>query len=170
MEGIGSLCRANASYEELEQNAAFHNALFKIIEFRNSTGNFFNSSADDARNMLIESVLRYCEITRLCGDSDDLLGALSKTGFLEQKYESTKHFQEVYPAVLTERAEILWTRHERIEAVQTLRSIIKSPQQNMSFWLVPRELVFAKLVKNSSSAQDLVNDFILGVVDIPNAS
>jgi hypothetical protein len=98
--------------------------------------------------MLIESLLRYCEITRLCGDSDDLLVALSKTGFLEQKYENTEYFREVYPAALVERAEILWTRYERIEAVQTLRSLVNSPQQHLSsFRLVPQEIVFAKLVK-----------------------
>jgi hypothetical protein len=98
--------------------------------------------------MLVESLLRYCEITRLCGDSDDLLVALAKTGVLEQQYENTKYFWEVYPAILVERAEILWTRHERIEAIQTLRSLVNIPQQNLfSFQLVSREIVFAKLVR-----------------------
>ena len=102
---------------------------------------------DDVKIMLVQSVLKFCEMTRRCGDSDDLLLALGKTGFLEQKFERTKHSREVYPAVLAERAEILWKRHERIEAIQTLRSLVATGiDKELSFTIVPKELVLANLV------------------------
>ena len=105
------------------------------------------TTADDVRIMLVQSVLKFCEITRQCGNSDDLLLALAKTGFLEQKFEDTKHSREVYPAVLAERAEILWKRHERIEAIQTLRSVVDiAAVKALSFTIVPKELVLANLV------------------------
>jgi hypothetical protein len=104
-------------------------------------------TTDDVKMMLVQSVLKFCEMTRRCGDSDDLLLALGKTGFLEQKFEHTKHSREVYPAVLAERAEILWKRHERIEAIQTLRSLVAiGIDKELSFTIVPKELVLANLV------------------------
>jgi hypothetical protein len=97
--------------------------------------------------MLIESYLGFCEMTRLCGDSDDLLFALAKTGFLEQKFDNTKHFSEVYPAVLAERAEILWRRGESIEAIQTLRSIVDlPPEKSLTFTIIPKGTILANLV------------------------
>lgn len=105
------------------------------------------SSSDEIRMMLIESFLGFCEMTRRCGDSDDLLLALAKTGFLEQKFDHTKHSKEVYPAVLAERAEILWKRRESIEAVQTLRCLVDLPEENtLSFSIVPKGIVLANLV------------------------
>jgi hypothetical protein len=97
--------------------------------------------------MLVESILGFCEMTRLCGDSNDLRLALAKTGFLEQKFKSHPQFSEIYPAVLAERAEILWNRHERMEAVQALRSLlVSSANAEPSYTLIPREIVLAKLV------------------------
>ena len=102
--------------------------------------------------MLIESFLKFCEMTRLCGNSDDLLSALAKTGFLEQKFEYTKYSQDVYPAAVAERAEILWKRDQKIEAIQTLRSLVQgSEASGFSFQLVPKEIIFAKLVDSSLS-------------------
>ena len=107
----------------------------------------FNASLHDCRLLLIESFLKFCEMTRLCGNSDDLLSALAKTGFLEQKFDRTKHSQEVFPAVLAERAEILWKRDQRVEAIQTLRSLVDGPDATkFSFQLVPKEIILAKLV------------------------
>ena len=105
------------------------------------------TTVDNVRVILVQSILKFCEMTRRCGDSDDLLSALAKTGFLEQKFEHTEHSREVYPAVLAERAEILWKRHERIEAIQTLRSIVDiGAGKALSFTIVPKELVLANLV------------------------
>jgi hypothetical protein len=86
-------------------------------------------------------------MTRLCGDSNDLLLALSKTGFLEQKFQHSEQFSGIYTAVLAERADILWSRRETTEAVQTLRSLLASSQDmSSSFALVRKEIVLAKLV------------------------
>jgi hypothetical protein len=111
-----------------------------------------NASAEDARVMLIESSLAFCEMTRLCGDSEDLLFALAKTGFLEEKFSGSIHSTEIYPAVLKERAEILWKRNETIEAIQTLRALIGfRSTASRSFTLISEEIVLAKLVQIISS-------------------
>jgi len=150
----------NISYEELEPSASLHNAIFKILE-RQPT--IYGTTLHDCTLILIESSLNFCEMTRLCGNSDDLLAALAKTGFLEQKFHQTKHHQNVYPAVLAERAEILWKREKKVEAIQTLRSLVGDPEaSNFSFRLVPKELIFAKLVSRTC----LIVIEILGIVDI----
>jgi hypothetical protein len=79
-----------------------------------------------------------------------LLLALAKTGFLEQKFERNKQFSEVYPAILAERAEVLWRRRETTEAVQALRGLVagSSILGPLSFTLIPKEMVLAKLVYN----------------------
>ena len=136
-----------SSYEELEPSASLNNAIFKLSENHDSVRRILESSEDDARTLLIESALSFCEMSRLCGDSDDLLLALAKTGYLERKFEATVHSREVYPAVLAERAEILWKRNESVEAVQTLRNLIENEEGDaLLFNLVPREIVLAKLV------------------------
>jgi hypothetical protein len=108
------------------------------------------ASNGDFDALLAESFLAFCEMTRLCGDSNDLLLALAKTGFLEQKFERNKQFADVYPAILAERAEILWRRRETTEAVQALRSLVagSSIMGPLSFTLIPKEMVLAKLVYN----------------------
>ena len=108
-----------------------------------------HASAVDTEIMLVESYLKFCEMTRQCGDSDDLLSALAKTGFLEQRFEKSKRLNEIYPAVLAERAEILWERHEANEAVQSLRSLLDLSQRTtVSFTLIPKEIIFATLVRS----------------------
>jgi len=105
------------------------------------------ASVDDVRITLVDSYLGFCEMSRLCGDSDDLLHALAKTGFLEQKYGHTKDSQSIYSAVLAQRAELLWKRRETVEAIQTLRSIVNGKESyTVSSDLVPMEIVLAKLV------------------------
>jgi hypothetical protein len=84
-------------------------------------------------------------MARLCGDSNDLLVALAKTGYLELKYEMSPAMPSIYPAILTERAEILWKRQEYMEAVQTLRSLVKISDQE--FTLISKDIILAKLVE-----------------------
>ena len=105
------------------------------------------ASSNEARSLFIDSLLKYCQISRACGNSDDLHSALSKIGVLEQKFEGTPYFDTVVPAALAERAEILWKRNEKMEAVETLHSLISTSQRlDLSFSLSPKELVFATLV------------------------
>ena len=131
----------------MEPDAALNNAIFKLCESKNVMQNMVGANADDARVMLVESSLVFCEMTRLCGDSDDLLLALAKTGFLEEKFRHSIYCSEVYPAVLKERAEILWKRNEKVEAIQTLRSLVNiSEKNNLSFSLIAKEIVLARLV------------------------
>jgi hypothetical protein len=116
--------------------------------------------------MLFESFLNFCHMTRLCGDSDDQVFALAKTGFLEQKFEITRYWSDVCPAVLVERAEILWKRLENTEAVQTLRTLLDSSQKNkLSFTLSPKEIILAKLVSSILLTQ-LIRE---GIMDLRNA-
>ena len=97
--------------------------------------------------MLVQSYLNFCQMTRRCGDSNDLLVALSKTGFLELKYETSNDIASIYPAILTERAEVLWRRNQRAEAVETLRSLVKiSNQLEFKFTLISKEIILAKMV------------------------
>jgi len=136
------------SYEELEPSASLHNAIFKIMENHSSVRNMVGASSNESHSMLTESFLIFCQMTRQCGDSDDLLFALAKTGFLEQKFANCERLKQVYPAILAERAEILWKRHETSEAVQSLRSLLDLSQQKaLSFSLVPKEIILAKLVR-----------------------
>jgi hypothetical protein len=151
------------SYEELEPSASLHNAIFKILDNQPTICAMFSASLHDCRVMLIESFLNFCEMTRLCGNVDDLLAALAKTGFLEQKFDQTKHYQDVYPAVLAERAEILWKRDKKVEAIQALRSLVNGPDATkFSFRLIPKELIFANLV--SPISFDVFE--VIGVMDI----
>lgn len=106
-------------------------------------------------------------MTRLCGNSDDLLMALAKTGVLEQQFTGSHHFARVWPVVILERAELLWKRDENIEAVETLRSLVDLPRAGaLAFSLTPRELILAKLVRLETA------DFAdkTGVVDISTTS
>jgi hypothetical protein len=105
-----------------------------------------HASSNDTKLLLIASISAFCEVVRICGNSDDLLSALAKTGFLEQKFEHTSDGKEVYPAILAERSEILWKRQEKIEATQTLRGLAENNTTTFSFNLVPKEIIFAKLV------------------------
>ena len=91
-------------------------------------------------------MLAFCEMTRMCGSSDDLLVALAKTGYLEEKFDNTEHFKEIFPAILTERAEILWSLNEKIEAIESLQTLIDNGP-DLSYSLVPEEVVSANLVK-----------------------
>jgi hypothetical protein len=154
------------SYEELEQSASLHNAVFKISEAQGNVRSMLHASHEDSQTMLFESFLNFCHMTRLCGDSDDLVFALAKTGFLEQKFEITQYWSDVYPAVLAERAEILWKRHENTEAVQTLRTLLDPSQKNtLSFTLSPREIILAKLVCSILLTQLIYE----GIMDLRNA-
>lgn len=90
--------------------------------------------------------MAYCEMTRVCGGSDDLLGALAKTGFLEDKFSNTEHFKDIFPAILTERAEILWGLNEKVEAIQSLQTLIDN-RHKLSYSMVPEEVVSANLVR-----------------------
>jgi hypothetical protein len=124
-----------------------HNAILKISERRVHVQELLGATPEEFNNILVESFLGFCQMTRLCGDSNDLLLALSKTGFLEQKFAHSEQFPGIYTAVLAERADILWSRRETTEAVQTLRSLLASSQDvPLSFALVPKEIVLAKLV------------------------
>lgn len=136
-------------YEELEPSASLHNVILKIAESHGAVSQMLQTTVDDIRIMLVESYLGFCKMARKCGDSDDLVVALAKTGFLEQMFEDTRYAKEVYPAVLAERAEILWKRHERIEAIHTLRSIVDASANELSFTIIPKELVLANLVPKS---------------------
>lgn len=99
--------------------------------------------------MLVQSYLNFCQMTRRCGNSNDLLVALSKTGFLELKYETSDDIASIYPAILTERAEVLWKRQERAEAVETLRSLVKiSNQLDFKFTLISKEMILARMVES----------------------
>ena len=84
----------------------------------------------------------------MCGSSDDLVVALAKTAFLEEKFDNTEFFNDVLPAVLTERAEILWNLEEKVEAIQSLQTIIDN-RDDLSYRLVPEEVVLASLVRYS---------------------
>jgi hypothetical protein len=131
----------------VEPSASLVNLLFKVCEAETVARNLLGVTAEEARTMLIESCLGFCEMTRLCGESDDLLVALAKTGFLEQKFRHNNYFAEVYPAALKERAELLWKRGEKIEAVQTIRCLLNArPSSPLTFSLVPKEILMAKLV------------------------
>ena len=143
------------SYEELEPKASLHNAIFKICESHVHVREMLRASSVDVMNILIESFLGFCEMSRLCGDHNDLLLALAKTGFLEQKFENSERFSDVYTAVLAERAEILWSRREPSEAVQSLRSLLAPPQVRApSFTLISEEIVYAKLVTSLQSSRE----------------
>ena len=104
-------------------------------------------SNDETKELLIDSVLQYCHLSRVCGSTNDLLSAFAKTGVLEQKFEGTPDFYTVLPAVMTERAEILWKQSENMEAVETLRSLIKRAESEpLVFSLASKELVLTTLV------------------------
>jgi len=134
------------SYEELEASASLHNVVFKLIESQNAISNVLGTSQEESRVVLAESYLNFCEMARLCGDSNDLLVALAKTGYLELKYETSPAMPGIYPAILTERAEILWKRHEYTEAVQTLRSLVEI-SAHQDFTLISKDIILAKLVE-----------------------
>ena len=121
--------------------------LFKIIDSQSVARQMLGVSQEEAQTILVDSYLSFCQMARRCGDSTDLLVALAKTGFLELKYETNHDVHGIYPAVLTERAEILWKRREKAEAVQTLRSLVKiSSRQDLNFTLISKAIVLAKLV------------------------
>lgn len=104
-------------------------------------------------------MLAFCEMTRMCGSSDDLLVALAKTGFLEEKFGNSEDFNVIFPAILTERAEILWGLNEKVEAIQTLQTIIdRGP--GLSYSLVPVEVVSANLVRAWFIRSDLVAGWV----------
>lgn len=126
-------------------SASLHNAVFRIAECQDTVRTMLHASQEESQEMLLESFLNFCHMTRLCGDSDDLVFALAKTGFLEQKFEILQYWPDVCPAVLLERAEVLWKRNENTEAVQTLRALL-SQANNLSFALSPKEIILAKLV------------------------
>lgn len=142
---LSFLCLSKISYEELEPSASLHNVVFKIIESQNTLSHILGTSQDESRVVLVESYLNFCQMARLCGDSNDLLVALAKTGYLELKYEMSPAMPSIYPAILTERAEILWKRQEYMEAVQTLRSLVKISDQE--FTLISKDIILAKLVE-----------------------
>ena len=123
-----------------------HNVVFKIIESQNVVRQVLGTSQEESRVVLVESYLNFCQMARLCGDSNDLLVALAKTGYLELKYETSAAMASIYPAILTERAEILWKRHEYMEAVQTLRSLVKI-SAHQEFTLISKDIILAKLVE-----------------------
>lgn len=147
MEGQMPFKLTDGSYEELEPSASLHNTLSKIIESRTDVRQVLRLSQEAARTILVESYLNFCQMARRCGDSNDLLVALAKTGFLELKYEASQDMAFIYPAVLSERAQILWKRGEHAEAVQTLRSLVKdSTHQALEFTLISKDTILAKLV------------------------
>jgi len=124
-----------------------HNTIIKTAENSSQLRGMLGATAEQMTKVLVSSFLGFCEMTRLCGNADDLNLALAKTGFLEQRFENTVEFSDVYPAVLAERADILWSKGESTEAVQTIRSIVTlSRDQSLSFGLVPKEIIIAKLV------------------------
>lgn len=137
---------AKISCEELEASASLHNVVFKIIESQNAISHILGTSQEESQVLLVESYLNFCQMARLCGDSNDLLVALAKTGYLELKYETSPAMPSIYPAILTERAEILWKRHEYTEAVQTLRSLVNM-SAHQEFSLISKDIILAKLVE-----------------------
>jgi hypothetical protein len=144
-------------------SASLHNAVFRIAENQDVVRSMLHASPEESQKMLLESFLNFCHMTRLCGDSDDLIFALAKTGFLEQKFQITRYWPDVCPAVLLERAEVLWKRNENTEAVQTLRALLASSQANsLSFALSPKEIILAKLVLSLHLPQLI----FVGIVDI----
>jgi hypothetical protein len=149
---VGEYCackrESNISFEEVEPSASLHNAILKIADrqSQNPRSLVFRDGNDEYRPLLIESMLAFCEMTRMCGSSDDLLVALAKTGFLEEKFGNTEHFNYVFPAVLTERSEILWSLNEKIEAIQSLQTLIDNGPKSL-YSLVPEEVVSANLVR-----------------------
>jgi len=120
----------DCSYEELEPSASLHNTLSKIIESRTDVRQVLRLSQEAARTILVESYLNFCQMARRCGDSNDLLVALAKTGFLELKYEASQDMAFIYPAVLSERAQILKD----------------SAHQALEFTLISKDTILAKLV------------------------
>jgi hypothetical protein len=144
-------------------SASLHNAVFRIAESQDVVRTMLHASPEDSQIILLESFLNFCHMTRLCGDSDDLVFALAKTGFLEQKFQITPCWPDVCPAVLLERAEVLWKRNENTEAVQTLRTLLASSQANsLSFALSPKEIILAKLVLSTH----LTRLIFVGIMDI----
>lgn len=139
------------SYDDLEPIASLQDALFKICENQPFVRDNLSACLRDAQYILVQSFLAFCEMSRLCGDFNDLLFALAKTGFLEEKFRDSSSFKEVYPAVLTERAEVLWQRQEKAEAIQTLQSVI-DPQheESLSYAIVSQPIILAKLVDSAS--------------------
>ena len=148
MEGISLSSFTDLySYDDLEPIASFQDTLFKICETQAFVRENLCVSLHDTQVILVQSLLAFCEMSRLCGDFNDLLLALAKTGFLEEKFQHNSIFNQVYPAILTERAEVLWRRHEKIEAIQTLRSLINfQPGENLSDALVSEPIILAQLV------------------------
>jgi len=138
----------NIRFEAVEPSASLHNAILKIADHQsqNPESRVFRDGNDDYRPLLVESMLAFCEMTRMCGGSDDLLVALAKTGFLEEKFDNTEYFKEIFPAILTERAEILWSLNEKVEAIESLQTLIDNGP-NLSYSLVPEEVISANLVK-----------------------
>jgi hypothetical protein len=138
-------------FDDLEPSVSLYNTVFRLAEKHHKIREILKASEEDTTQLLIDSLLRYCRISRLCGTSGDLLSALAKTGVLEQKFERTRHFQSVLPATLLERAEILWKRNENIEAVETLRSLIRlNKSQELIFSLVSKEVALTTLVQSST--------------------
>jgi len=135
------------SFENLEPQASVYNVVARVVEKEETVRRLLGLSYEDAIDMTVDSSLVYCEMTRLCGSANDLLAALAKTGSLEDKFGSSEYKARVLPAIYMERAEILWRREESLEAVETLRTLIKSPFiAQLSFSAAPQGLILAKLV------------------------
>jgi hypothetical protein len=140
--------QVDVSFEEVEPSASLHNAILKIADRQSQspTSRMFDDENSECRHLLVDSMLAFCEMTRTCGSSDDLLVALAKTGFLEEKFSKTEYFKDILPAILTERAEILWGLNEKVEAIQSLQTLIDN-RSEFSYSLIPEEVISANLVK-----------------------
>jgi hypothetical protein len=132
----------------VEPSASLHNAVLKIADLQSQSpaSRMFDNQNSEYRHLLVDSMLAFCEMTRTCGSSDDLLVALAKTGFLEEKFCRTEHFKDILPAILTERAEILWGLNEKVEAIQSLQTLIDN-RSEFSYSLIPEEVISANLVQ-----------------------
>jgi hypothetical protein len=140
--------QVDVSFEEVEPSASLHNAILKIVDRQSLSppSRMLEDANNEYRHLLVDSMLAFCEMTRTCGSSDDLLVALAKTGFLEEKFSKTEYFKEILPAILTERAEILWGLNEKVEAIQSLQTLIDN-RSEFSYSLIPEEVISANLVK-----------------------
>ena len=136
------------SFEAVEPQASLYSVFTRVIEKEETARRVLGISHDGAIALVIDSVLVYCQMARLCGSTNDLLAALAKIGSLEEKFSGSDHMSRVMPVVYAERAEILWSRNEKIEAVETLRTLVRSSYPTpLSFSSSPRELILANIVR-----------------------